>query len=69
MSVILDFDRAIREEVRRRLMEIMEEEVTAARVRIAQRLNNEADRLALNIMKNYSLEDRTNQIVITVKKP
>lgn len=61
--------RAIRDGIRKRIGEIAQEETAAAQRRIAERVSQELDKLALNLLSHYDVRSMGDRIVIEVRKP
>lgn len=60
---------AIEREVKRRILEIIAEEVTKASAEVTKRLASEADRMALSVLREYEMSSDVHHFVIKVKKP
>lgn len=63
------FDDAIRAAIRQHVTEILKEEIEKAKKGLEARLLGAADQLALNVLSHYSVYDRTDRLVIEVRKP
>ena len=59
---------AIEFNTRQRVQAVLEEEIAAANKRVADRVRGEADRIALQILSHYSIEQRGAEVVIRVGK-
>lgn len=59
---------AIETAVRSKISEVMEREIKAAQQRVEDLVRQEVDRIALNLLRNYDVANRRDELVITVKK-
>ncbi len=62
-------ENAIMAEVRRRVAEVLAEEVEKARAEVRERLAGEVDALALKVSRYYSMERQADHLIIRVQKP
>lgn len=60
--------RAIEQEVRTRITTIIAEEITAAKERVATRVQQSVDEIALNILRNYRVFEDRHELHIVVSK-
>jgi hypothetical protein len=59
---------AAQEAVRKRVIEIQNEEIEAANKRVAERVRAEVDRLALQVVAKFDLYRNGTDLVIRVRK-
>ena len=62
-------ERVIRGALRDAIDAIASEEINRARERVAQRVSETMDTLALGIFKQYDIQHDRNRLIITVRKP
>lgn len=64
----MNFLNLINAAVREEMAKVIDEEVTAAQARIADRIRQSADKLALQVLAQYDVENKADRLIITVKK-
>jgi hypothetical protein len=62
-------EEALRQEVRRRMQEIAQEELEEVKIKIINRIGQELDSLALGILDRYDVQRDARGLYITVSKP
>jgi hypothetical protein len=63
-----NFVEIIKEAIRKRTGEILEEEIKIAQDNIKRRLKEEADKLALTILDFYEISQNAHELIIRVRK-